>query len=513
MQTAARNGDLKELLSEDRPLTAGYKAPLPVQTLMNPDGSPGFWVLRDVESMMMHPHISMCMDIYRSGIYGAEFEAEVDDPDTGQFIQSQVEKFWDVGMPAVQNSYDYGWLGAENMYDDADGILKWDNLIDFHARDTFVLSQDHEFVGVRVKRVPERGDVDLWTNTEDIPGKAFWYAHRPRFNQWYGRTQYAGAWRPWKRLASPDGAEYVVDGAMYRFGVAGPVFRYPPEAYKKGANQQPSTPEFAAARDMANQFIEQAKAGAGLALPSTKWTKEQGGGDKWGLDWPQHTLNPDGILAYIKYLKDEMAYGIGTPPEVLQASDVGSGYSGRAIPLEAFLLMQQVNADRILAAFVKQILRPLVRWNFGPQKWNIRVKSLLKMRDPQQNQPAGMPGQMPGQDQQLGGAMAGMPGQQGGAMPPQSTDSRSTLVPYQGPRGGHGQRNPVTGAVYYGSLNDLTARIAAKARLALNERSQLGMPGMKLLKVALGEEQMGLKAYRQLLTEVAESLKARGIAA
>jgi hypothetical protein len=90
--------------------------------------------------------------------------------------------------------------------------------------------------------------------------------------------------------------------------------------------------------------------------------------------------------------------GIGVPPELLQASETGSGYSGREIPLEGYFLGQQLNATAIMEAFVRQVVTPLVRWRFGPDaKFRVKVKSLLETRKAQARGPQQPPGQNPQQ--------------------------------------------------------------------------------------------------------------------
>src|SRR5262249_5902837 len=183
-----------------------------------------------------------------------------------------------------------------------------------------------------------------------LPAKALWYAHNPRYNHWYGQSQLLGAWKPWRRLGWKDGAEQSMDGGIYRFAYCGPKIRYPEEDYQG----QPGAPATSLdsqgrprryARDMARMMAEQYKAGAGIGLPSTMCPPEMGGGPKWDAEFPESTLNISGLIEYVKYLIGQVRFGVGVPPEIFEASETGSGYSGRAIPLDAFLMTQQRIAD------------------------------------------------------------------------------------------------------------------------------------------------------------------------
>src|SRR5262249_26181150 len=176
------------------------------------------------------------------------------------------------------------------------------------------------------------------------------------------------------------------------------------------------------ARDKAREIAENAKAGVSVALPNTRDAEKE---YAWQLDWPSQTLNVDGLLNYLDRLEKRIFYGIGVPPELLEASEVGSGYSGRAIPMEGFLAGQQDNVDALVRAWRGQAGAPLVRFNFGEGAWyKLKARSLLETK---RQQAAGGQGGDDGGDQDENGQ-----GQGGGG---------GGWQPYRGKRGGVGWRN------------------------------------------------------------------------
>src|ERR1019366_3356197 len=127
-------------------LTKGYKPTLPIDTMFGSDGMPMLYWQRDIEYMLRHPVVRRALSYFRGGIAGAEFwgSPNPDAPDdeqglpicpendqVGRFIKEQCERFWDRGVPSMQAGYEYGWIGSEQVYDDADGVLKWDSLFTF----------------------------------------------------------------------------------------------------------------------------------------------------------------------------------------------------------------------------------------------------------------------------------------------------------------------------------------------------------------------------------------------
>ncbi len=457
----------EEILSQ--PLTEGYKPTVPFWALYSTDAIPQFYLLRDIEIMMTHPVVRNALDYFKGGISGAEFwggEAPdgnpmgkpiTDDPIVEAFVKDQCQRYWDRGVPKIQGGYEYGWIGCEALYvNDGDG-LRWDDFYQFSPRDTYLLTQDNRPIGVRVKNIHTspadaevksiagefrgKGTRDLWLASDDIPAKGVWYAHCPRYHRWYGQSQLLGAWRPWRRLAWKDGAETVTDGGIYRFAYAGPVVGYPEEDLQAPLGSVATTPDSQGrprryARDFARQVAEWFKAGAGVGLPTTKYPADLGGGDKWTFEIPKSTLNISGLIEYVKYLIDQIRFGVGVPPELFEASETGSGYSGRAIPIEGFMLLQQRLADALLELFVRQILRPLVKWRFGEHvRFEVKVKNLIQSKMKMSGKTEGQGG-MPGMTQQ--GPGANLPPGGGGPAPLPGQRDLGTAPPPWGPAGGAG---------------------------------------------------------------------------
>lgn len=371
---------------------AGYRPATPLSFLTGHGNQlpPLYVFYQEIEPMLVHPNVQIALDYYKSGIAGAEFEVSTTRPDVRVFVEEQLERLWSVSLPRVQEGYDYGWLGAEIIYRrDELGRLAFDDIKTFHPRDVRLLNRGHEYYGVRVSNVAgSNGDVDLWGPCVGV-AKGFWYAHRARRGSVWGTSQILGAWRPWRRLAYQDGGEDVLDMAVYRFGIRGPVVKYPPGMPNVDpARRDPRGPSNEeAAQDLAEKY----KAGGSITLPSTR---DNQGNPQWEVDLPHSgdALNVDSLLNYAGDLEKQISLGCGVPPELLQAADTGSGYSGRQIPLEAFYDGQQTVARDIVRAFREQVIEPLVRWNFGPDagEVDIFVLPLLQTRQKRIGGPGAM---------------------------------------------------------------------------------------------------------------------------
>ena len=451
--TIENESRITEILQEE--VTVGYRPVMPLESLWlaGAGDMPQITLRRDLEFMQIHPVVSNAIDYYKSGIAGAEFwggpdpinpkneEGKPISPDSrvSQFVLAHVERFWQRGMPLMQEAYVYGWAPGEHIYKEVNGMLVWSHLKAFHPNDGYVLTFKHQPVGIRVKSIRDEdglslikqstaGTVDLWFASECVPAKAAWYPHRPRFNSFYGRSQLLGAWRPWRRLGWRDAVEQVIDAAIYRAGYVGPIIKHPMEDMQTAQSGVPGTKTDSSgnarrsARDVARQMAEWAKAGACFTMSSAQYPQSQGGGPKWDIVWPEHVMDVTPLIEAAKYLEDQIMLGIGVPPELVKAGGTGSGYSGRSIPREAFLDQQQRVADAMLQIFVEQVIKPLVLFNFGEVPFEVSCKPLLKtqaenkqgaVKDPlPQPGPGGQQG-MVGQPPQSGSASGGQPQQSG----------------------------------------------------------------------------------------------------
>lgn len=433
----ATNGEVSEhaiadTLQED--ITVGYRPVMPLESLwLSGTDLPQITLRRDLEFMQLHPIVMTALEYYKSGIAGAEFWGGPDfqnpdnekgkpispDPRVAEFVMAHVERFWQRGMPVLQEGgYPYGWGSGEHFYKDVNGMMVWSHLKGFHPNDTFILTGAvrtplaYQPLGIRVKNIRERNPVDLWFASGAIPAKACWYPHRPRFNQFYGRSQLIGAWRPWRRLGWRDAVEQVIDAAVYRAGYSGPIVRHPPGF--SGATAKtgiPATTQDSQGnprreyRDVARQMIEWGKAGAGFTVSSEVYPGTNV--PKWDIKQPDHVMDVRPLIEAARYLEDQIMLGIGVPPELVKPGGTGSGYSGRSIPREAFLDQQQRVADAMLQIFVEQVIHPLVLWNFGDVPFEVSCKPLLKTqtenKQGQPQPPLPQPPPQQGQQQPQGG--------------------------------------------------------------------------------------------------------------
>jgi hypothetical protein len=389
-------------------IVENYRPTLPGSGFWGDTGAPDLSrLMGDVEAMVAHPRVSHALDYFKAGIANAMIEVEdASSPEVGKFAQDEAMRFWGRHRRAAQRSYEYGRGGSELIYADEGGALRLAGLEAFCGLDCSPLVRDNRYVGIRVRGTEAGGtSAGLWGPRPGLPAKGWWHAHDRRYSRWYGVPRTYPAWRPWRRLAGKDGAEDIVDGGVYRFAFQPPIGRYPPD------DNTPVEPGGVAYsnRDKMREMLESLKAGGVAALSSLM----EDGHYRWDVQWPEGSLDVGGLMAYTDSLEKAISLGCGVPPELIEASEVGSGYSGRAIPLEAFYVVQQGHAEDLLQSWYTQIGAPLLMWNFGPGSWaRLKVADLLKTRlKASKEAQGGEQGQGQGQ-----GPAAGGPAGQGNPM-------------------------------------------------------------------------------------------------
>lgn len=363
-------GKIQETLLDT--VSASYRPSLPIHGWTY-DFWPTYQFWFDIEDMLQHSAVFTPLMFTQSPIMVCEHDITASDKTVEAYARSQRDRFWDYCVRAVlDGGHPYGWMGGEVIYSHVGKYLSLEKLKGFAPRDVVPLSLDGELVGIEVRNM--HAEVSkLWLGADKVPAKGFWYAHRPRFGYVYGRSILRPAWRDWKRLAGRDGLEETTDVGAYRYALGFTIIRYPNE--KVNNDQGQSIP----ARDVAREMGESLRAGASVQLSSTHYRQGEGEGPKWDLEFKTPELSLGELGDFGDRLRKQIAGSIGCPPELMEASETGSGFSGRMIPMMAFLMSRQAEANEITQVFEDKILKPLVFWNFGPKAWvRVKVKPLLQ---------------------------------------------------------------------------------------------------------------------------------------
>ena len=315
------------------------------------------------------------------------------------FIASQLHRFWIRDAYVALRSAEWGFSAQEVLYEDVDGIINYDTIIPIHARDSTLVTKKGKPVGMRVERVSsEYADAD----PDDIPPEAvekiymggpkfLWHVHQPQINPYFGDSQLRHAFSPWLELESRDGARQKRKLYYRKFAFTGEKGYYPlgtsPGDWVDGGPGQALADSN---RDKMRQMLVMRQSGASTFMPNAR---DQNGNREWEIEESQAGQASLDILDYHRILRAEMTEGMGVPNEVIEAASVGSGWSGRQVPLTGYFSTLQAISNSLAFTFNRQVIKPLLHVNFGPNvpEYELLPKKLVD--EPQQFQQDGSPDQ------------------------------------------------------------------------------------------------------------------------
>lgn len=362
-----------------------------------------------IPAMQRDPHVMYGIWILRGPIISkAKYEVVSDSPEVQEYVQNAIERYWARGISEALTAMEWGFNGNEVIYEwnDDSQTVDYKSVKFFHPYDTLPVTKQGYLLGMKVRKrqgyfnAAFGGWDNLTTDDDDdtesvedkkhlfVPvSKALWSVHDRRYHRWYGRSRYEGAFIPWYEFWQPKGFRNIRHLAMYKYSFTGGVIMYPP-----GSSQDADTGEEVPNSLLAEQYLDLIEAGAGIALPST--FAESGG---WEYLPPQAMQIPEGLFTYGDQLRDEKWEGLGVPPEIAKQEQTGS-FAGRRVPQQAFYSFLQEIANDLMQDFEEQVLRPLVKLNFG-SKARFKIKPISILQTLQEEEMGAVTGHLPGDEE------------------------------------------------------------------------------------------------------------------
>ena len=333
---------------------------------------------QDVLRMQRDPQIRMGKRILCAPLYSATWTIDAATPVVKHFVHQTFTRIWARALNKILRFLDYGHCAGETDYSvsDRDQTVQFEQLNEFHPLDCVPMRwpATNELAGVHVRNVRYRsdhqGEVTL------APPNSFWAAHEAEYGQFYGHSIYEGAWEPWWEKRARHGATDIRRLWFLKNAYNGGIIRHP------AGQTEVADGVFMSNQDIARELIEKLETGGILVMPSARHGPD--GDFLWVYEPPKENGKLEGLLEYIHTLDKEILIGMGVPPEVLEAAEVGSGWSGRSVPFKIlFSTLDQVLAE-VMDAADDQICRPLVEANFGTSpraEYEIKPDSLVEQAE------------------------------------------------------------------------------------------------------------------------------------
>jgi hypothetical protein len=338
------------------------------------DNSPWFtWF--DIPRMLRDPQVRFLERMWRAPFQRVKWVVKSEDPRISAFADSTLRRFWRKSTPKLWSRYfRFGYAPGGAEFAIRKNSLRLEQVRMIEPRDARPLkwARGPEMGKPAGFALQANGSGTPWAPPESEtnrgqwvpPGNAMWFAGYGEFGAWFDVPPLAGMFEPWAEKRGRGGA--IQSRRLYARTAAftGGEIYHPEGVTNLGTDENPRMMNN---QDIARSTLEYGENGSVYTffsdhIPDTNLRQ-------W--EFKRATAGPvnPSIFEYPKDLDGEMSTAIGIPKEVLEASEVGSGWSGRLIPLMGFLGGVDELAGMMIESADSGWLRNLVHVNFGPKVW------------------------------------------------------------------------------------------------------------------------------------------------
>ena len=357
----------------------------PESTALRIDELPPF-NLQVADLMRYDPQVRIGLGARNGLLMAAEVEVVGDDTPLARWVQHQWDSLWHGAAHQLLRAKLYGFLPFEVVYRRAAGgefrgLIEVERLIDYHPRDARLLVEGDKIVGFAYERdaysaIARNGRGGEYTSSPSddetiFAPQALVCTFDAECGNPYGCALLARAYPAWFEKWMPGGAKRTLRLRMIKDAYIGDIFWYPPDRRFEMPDGREVT-----FRDLAKEIVESRASGGALTLPLIR--------DSFGNKLVDYTP-PQGVSGYTQIfrwkadLDLEIWKALEVPPEIIQASSSGSGFSGRWIPFAVALSAVHQELAELIRCIDRDILRPIAQLNFGRQpQYEIRPRSLVE---------------------------------------------------------------------------------------------------------------------------------------
>lgn len=351
--------------------------------------------LHIAELMRYDPQIRIGLGARNGLLMAAEVDVVGQDRRVARWVRHQYESLWHASAQQFLRAKLYGFLPFEVVYRQAGsgefrGLIEVERLIDHHPRHTRLLVAGDKIVGFTYdsrSRSPSGTSAGETTSNHEARSRPAVGTYQEAINPFapqglvctfdaqcdcpYGCALLARAYPAWYEKWMPGGAKRTLRLRMIKDAYIGDIFWYPPDRRFELPDGREIT-----YRELAREIVESRHTGGALTLPLVY---DSGGRKLVDYTPPQGVPGYTQIFRWKTDLDLEIWKALEVPPEVIQASNTGSGYSGRWIPFAVALSAVHMELAELIRCLDRDILRPIAQLNFGRHvQYEIRPKSLVE---------------------------------------------------------------------------------------------------------------------------------------
>jgi len=335
------------------------------------DGTP-FFTWWDVPRMLRDPQVRFVERMWRAPFQRVKWTVKADSRRVAGYVDQTLRRFWTRSLPRILSRYfRYGFAPAGAEFRHARGLVRLDRVRSVEPRDATPRLWARGTAAGQLAGFAVSANSGTATSPPDTTGgiwvgcpHAFWFAGHAELTPYHDMPPIAGTFEPWAEKRGRNGAIPIRRLWFRKCAFRGGVLYHPVGTSNYGSDESPDVRNN---QDVAREILEYAESGSVYTFENVP-NSGLPGEYAWKFDESKAGSDVPGLADYPKDLDREMLVGAGIPPEVLEAADVGSGWSGRLIPLMAFLGGVDEYAGLVIEA-ADPFVRHAVAANFGRHAW------------------------------------------------------------------------------------------------------------------------------------------------
>lgn len=450
--------------------TKDYRPPRNVAYELAVEKLPLFTIFK-ARMMLRDPVVQIGLEVRNAILSAAEIKVKTGDERVAKYLADEFQTIWTTLGTRVRRTKAYGYQALQWEFDkQQDGLTHVCGCKEFSPHDVRALTASNRLVGMSVH------GGQMATSVRMYAPRATWLVYDDEFGTFYGYPVLKRSYSPWFEKWMLNGGVKTRQLRMVKDAYMGDVIQFP-----YGQTIRDHNGNDVPWKEVLREVSENRLSGATLMLPMLY---DANGQKLIEYTQPVDTGRPDGIYQWVDNLDRDIWRGMSVFEEVIHAAEVGSGYSGRSVPLALCIQSCQSEFNDYLRQLDQHLWRQMVWYNFGRDiDYQVLAKPLLETFSDQL-----------GESSMGGKAMGGQPGQQ---QPPPAPSQQPQKIPQQFAEDSLPDAIPL-------------AHADAIAKLALDQLKADGRSAWKRLRKAtrrLGWGVAALKAILDATAETGEALK------
>lgn len=385
-----RSSNREKLLEKvvTRDPTAGIQAHQPFygsEILVN--NLPPFHIRTGRLMLRSDPIVNFALNVRNAALMVAEVEITAKNEAVRKWVQKQWDTLWDKHRNKILATKAWGFQPLQLVFKyGSTGLPDIEDVKDFAPEDCRAQELGGKVCGFKIK------------DRKVFQPQALWMTFNSEYGSPYGTGCLRRQYPPWFEKWTSHGSKKLGQLRMIKDAYIGDIFWYPKDQLVEIPLSDGTTAKMSW-RDLVRELGENRLSGNAMYLPSVYDDKEHK-----LLDYtpPQGIPGASQVFDWEDRHNNDILRGADVPLEVIEASETGSGFSGRSIPFMVVLSVCTGELTEYVQA-IDVVLRE-VAWLIwgGDPEFEIKPKSLVEsFAADASGSPMG------------GGAIGGQPGQAG----------------------------------------------------------------------------------------------------